>query len=57
MLIAHPHPLQGGTFDNKVVHTLARAALSAGFAAVRFNFRGVERATDPMTRALEKLMI
>ena len=41
MLIAHPHPLQGGTFDNKVVHTLARAALSAGFAAVRFNFRGV----------------
>ncbi len=41
MVIAHPHPQQGGTLDNKVVHTLARAALASGFAAVRFNFRGV----------------
>jgi len=40
-LIAHPHPLHGGTMDNKVVTTLARAALSAGFVAVRSNFRGV----------------
>jgi alpha/beta superfamily hydrolase len=40
-LIAHPHPLFGGTMDNKVVTTLARAAVSCGLAAVRFNFRGV----------------
>jgi uncharacterized protein len=40
-LIAHPHPLFGGTMDNKVVTTLARAANSVGLAAVRFNFRGV----------------
>jgi alpha/beta superfamily hydrolase len=40
-LIAHPHPLFGGTMDNKVVTTLARAALSCGLLAVRFNFRGV----------------
>jgi uncharacterized protein len=41
MLIAHPHPLQGGSLDNKVVHTLARAATDEGFVAVRPNFRGV----------------
>lgn len=41
MLIAHPHPLQGGSLDNKVVHTLARAATDDGFVAVRPNFRGV----------------
>lgn len=40
-VVAHPHPLQGGTMDNKVVHTLARALNEAGWSAVRFNFRGV----------------
>jgi alpha/beta superfamily hydrolase len=42
-LIAHPHPLQGGTRDNKVVTTLARAFYSLGYCAVRPNFRGVGR--------------
>ena len=37
----HPHPLYGGTLTNKVTHTLARAFLAVGFAALRFNFRGV----------------
>jgi uncharacterized protein len=40
-LIAHPHPLQGGTLDNKVVQTLAKTFFTLGYAAVRFNFRGV----------------
>ena len=40
-VIAHPHPLFGGTMDNKVVQTLARAFVACGWAAVRFNFRGV----------------
>jgi len=40
-VIAHPHPLFGGTMTNKVVQTLARAAVLAGYEAVRFNFRGV----------------
>lgn len=39
--IAHPHPLFGGTMDNKVVQTLARAFVQGGWTAVRFNFRGV----------------
>lgn len=40
-VIAHPHPLFGGTMDNKVVQTLARAFVQQGWTAVRFNFRGV----------------
>ncbi len=40
-VIAHPHPLFGGTLDNKVVQTLARAFHQAGWRTVRFNFRGV----------------
>ena len=40
-LIAHPHPLFGGTMDNKVVQTLARAFVQCGWTALRFNFRGV----------------
>ena len=40
-VIAHPHPLFGGTLDNKVVQTLARALVQCGWTAVRFNFRGV----------------
>lgn len=40
-LIAHPNPVQGGTKDNKVVTTLAKAFYSLGYAAARPNFRGV----------------
>jgi alpha/beta superfamily hydrolase len=40
-VICHPHPQHGGTMDNKVVQTLARALVQLGWRAVRFNFRGV----------------
>ncbi|MFG6415846.1 alpha/beta hydrolase [Roseateles sp. DC23W] len=40
-LICHPNPTQGGTMDNKVVQTLARAFIQLGWRAVRFNFRGI----------------
>ena len=40
-LIAHPHPLYGGTLDNKVVQTLAKAFVALGYCALRLNFRGV----------------
>lgn len=40
-VIAHPHPLYGGTMDNKVVHTLFKALSELGFVTVKFNFRGV----------------
>ncbi|MDF1764166.1 MAG: alpha/beta fold hydrolase [Oleibacter sp.] len=41
MVICHPHPLFGGTMDNKVVTTIARAAKNSGLSTLRFNFRGV----------------
>jgi len=41
-IICHPHPLYGGTMQNKVVHTVARTCLRRlAMPAVRFNFRGV----------------
>ena len=40
-VIAHPHPLFGGTMDNKVITTLAKVFVDAGVAVYRFNFRGV----------------
>ena len=40
-VVCHPHPLYGGTLDNKVVYTLARAFVELGVPAIRFNFRGV----------------
>lgn len=40
-VVCHPHPQHGGTMDNKVVQTLARAFVHLGWRSVRFNFRGV----------------
>jgi hypothetical protein len=40
-IVCHPHPQGGGTLDNKVAQTLARAFVQLGYRAVRFNFRGV----------------
>jgi len=42
-VVAHPHPLYGGTMHNKVVHRLARGLGRAGAVVLRFNFRGVGR--------------
>lgn len=42
-VVCHPHPMHGGTMQNKVVHTLARSFTNAGISALRFNFRGVEK--------------
>jgi alpha/beta superfamily hydrolase len=41
VVLCHPHPQHGGTMDNKVVQTLARAFVQMDYRAVRFNFRGV----------------
>ncbi len=43
VLVAHPHPLFGGTMDNKVAQTLARTFVQLGYAVFRSNFRGVGR--------------
>ena len=44
-VVCHPHPVHGGAMTNKVTHTLARSFVGAGFATLRFNFRGVGKST------------
>jgi len=66
-VVCHPHPQHGGTMHNKVTHTLARAFVRHGFAALRFNFRGTERSagqfdngigeTDDALAAIEWLRV
>src|SRR5262249_16479378 len=40
VIVCHPHPLYGGTMNNKVVFRIARSFQDAGFSVLRFNFRG-----------------
>lgn len=54
-VICHPHPQHGGTLHNKVAHTLARAFVRLGFAALRFNFRGVEGSAGTYDNAVGEL--
>jgi alpha/beta superfamily hydrolase len=42
-IICHPHPLHGGTMDNKVVYTIHKALNTVNFTTIRFNYRGVGR--------------
>ena len=63
VVVCHPHPLFGGTMDNKVVTTLVRALVESGAVTWRFNFRGVGRSggahdegrgeTDDMVQVIE----
>jgi alpha/beta superfamily hydrolase len=45
VVVCHPHPVYGGTMDNRVVYHAAKGAMEAGFADLRFNFRGVGQST------------
>lgn len=44
-LVCHPHPLHGGTMNNKVVNTVCRSLREVGIINLRFNFRGVGKST------------
>ncbi len=55
VVVCHPHPQHGGTMHNKVAHTLARAFLRLGFAAVRFNFRGTENSEGSYDNGIGEL--
>ena len=43
VVVLHPHPLYGGTMNNKVTYNIYHAFVRAGFSVLRFNFRGVGR--------------
>jgi hypothetical protein len=49
-LFLHPHPLHGGTMNNKIVYTLFHAYARRGFSCLRFNFRGVGRSQGTFSR-------
>ena len=49
-LILHPHPLHGGTMNNRVVYTLYQSFAAAGFSTLRINFRGVGRSQGKYDR-------
>ena len=52
VVLCHPHPVYGGTMDNRVVYRAGKAAARAGFAALRFNFRGVGKSTGQYDQGL-----
>src|SRR5204862_6145210 len=49
-VVLHPHPLHGGTMNNKVVYTLYQTFVRRGFSTLRFNFRGVGRSQGSFDR-------
>src|SRR5947207_3021839 len=49
-LVLHPHPLHGGTMNNKLVYTLYQCFVRRGFSTLRFNFRGVGRSQGSFDR-------
>ena len=51
-ILSHPHPLHGGTMENKVVQTMARAFAYAGWTVLRFNFRGVGKSEGTFDHAV-----
>lgn len=52
VVICHPHPVHGGTMDNKVVTTLMRTYRDLGIHALRFNFRGVGKSAGTFDNAI-----
>lgn len=51
-VVCHPHPLFGGTLDNKVVYTVARSFHDLGLPTIRFNFRGVGKSAGSFADGL-----
>ena len=53
-VVCHPHPLQGGTMQNKVAYMLARAFNDMGAVSLRFNFRGVGRSEGAFDKGMSE---
>lgn len=55
-IVLHPHPLYGGTMNNKVVYTIYQSFVKNGFSVLRFNFRGVGRSLGKYDEGIGELM-
>jgi uncharacterized protein len=55
VVVCHPHPVYGGTMDNRIVYRAAKAAAEAGFAALRFNFRGVGQSAGQFDQGIGEM--
>lgn len=56
VLVLHPHPLYGGTMNNKVVYTLYQTFVNNGFSVMRFNFRGVGKSQGKYDEGIGEMM-
>jgi len=54
-IVLHPHPLYGGTMNNKIVYHIYQAFVKNGFSVLRFNFRGVGRSQGKFDNGLGEL--
>lgn len=54
-LVLHPHPLHGGTMNNKVAYTIYQTFVRQGFSVLRFNFRGVGRSQGVFDHGIGEL--
>jgi len=54
-LVLHPHPLYGGTMNNKIVYRLYHIFAQNGFSVLRFNFRGVGKSQGKYDEGLGEL--
>jgi alpha/beta superfamily hydrolase len=55
-LILHPHPLYGGTMNNKVTYNLYKAFVNNGFSALRINFRGIGKSEGKFDNGVGELL-
>jgi alpha/beta superfamily hydrolase len=56
VLVLHPHPLYGGTMNNKVTYNLYKAFVNNGFSALRINFRGVGKSQGKFDNGAGELL-
>lgn len=54
-LVLHPHPLYGGTMNNKIIYRLYQSFVAQGFSVLRFNFRGVGRSQGKYDNGIGEL--
>jgi alpha/beta superfamily hydrolase len=55
VVLCHPHPVYGGTMDNRIIYRASKVAAKEGFAALRFNFRGAGHSSGQYDQGLGEM--